>query len=118
MSENQHPAGESAVKATVQESLDAFGTELARSCEVTDPNGVKRLAMPLLQMFVDLQVAQMKLEAVFEELGVEHCVDPAKLTVRLLKKIDRETKLLKQANDAKPNIAIANAVNGSLKGRG
>ncbi len=118
VSENLKPIIDNAVQGHTQSALNAFGQELIRSFTQPDGAGNQRLSIPLAQMACDLAVTQLKLEAIFEELGTEQLVDPAKLTARLVQKLERETNALKQHNDARPKVqavsgAIAAAINGS-----
>ena len=119
MSQNQTPPAGSGpiVKDAISQALDDFGAELQRSCETIHEQG-KGFSVNVAQLFVDVQVQQLKLEAIFEELGAERLIDPAQLSMRFLRKLDREAKSLKQRNDARLNSSVASAVNTAISDRG
>lgn len=119
VTEDQRPTTDkTGVKTTTQQALDDFAAQLLKHHEQQiDPTGHTRLVLPLAQMFLDVAVVQMKLEAIFEELGAEQLIDPAKLAARLLQKLERETQQLKAANADKTRLAVAHAIHG-VNGRG
>ncbi len=118
MSKNQQPPNKAGAGEATQQAIDAWSSEVVRTLEHVDEAGNKRLALPMLQGYLDTRLVQLKLEALFEELDQEGYVFADKVMARLLRKLDHERLESKQANDARPTVqtvtgAVAAAINGS-----
>ena len=118
MSNNQQPPDKRGAGEATQKAIDAWSSEVVKTLEHTDQAGNKRLALPMLQGYLDTRLLQLKLEALFEELDHEGYIFADKVMARLLRKLDAERADAKQANDARPKVqtvtgAVAAAINGS-----
>jgi hypothetical protein len=66
----------------------------------TDPNGM--MAVNPMEIFVDLELAQVRIEVLFEALCAKGMIDPAALTVMLRDKLLKEVAEL----DERPRITL------------
>ena len=101
-----------------QRAIDAWSSEVVRTLQHTDEVGNQKLALPMLQGYLDTRLLQLKVEALFEELDAEQLVESPRVMSRLLRKLDEERQHAKKANDARPKVqtvtgAVAAAINGS-----
>lgn len=101
-----------------QHAIDAWSSEVIKTLHHTDEAGNQRLAVPMLQAYLDTRLVQLKLEALFEDLDHEGLVLADQVMARFLRKLDHERHEAKQANDARPTVqtitgAVAAAINGS-----
>ncbi|HEX5461909.1 MAG TPA: hypothetical protein VFX20_18235 [Steroidobacteraceae bacterium] len=121
MSQNDQPAPGEQQPPTLGEqlakSLQAHAAEILRSCRQVDQHGNEQMMVPIAQLLIDVRTLEVKLQCIFEELGKEQLIDPEKLMHRTIRKFEFEARQLKQANDARPNLAIAQHI-GSINGRG
>jgi len=94
--------------ATIAESSGLAGALRAHAQALvkasTAPNGMMMQINPL-QMFVDLELANVRIAVLFEALVETHAIDPAALTVKLRDKLLGEVKQLEE--DAAQKILIA-----------
>lgn len=68
------------------------------------PNGMMQINPA--QMYCDLELAQVRIEILFEALVARGMVDPAELTTKLRDKLNAESDMLQQQLDA-PKLEIA-----------
>ncbi len=118
MSDKQKPKDKIGAGAATQQAIDAWSSEVVKTLHHVDEAGNQRLAVPMLQAYLDSRLLQLKVEALFEELDQEGLVFSERVMARLLRKLDHERQEAKQANDARPTVqtvtgAVAAAINGS-----
>lgn len=117
MSQNDQPQQDQAKAAKsagelLGEALQAFATQVVREATQLDNEGNQRLVVSIPQLLIDVRTLEVKLQCIFEELGHEQLVDPAKLMTRTIRKFEFEARQLKQRNDSRPNVAIAQHITG------
>lgn len=105
------------VAETLAKAIEDWSAELFRSIKQRDEHGREATIVPVLQMFMDIELTQLKIEALFEELGRAGFVDSPRVMDRLLRKLEHARKELKQATDARPKLALAAAVAGAINGK-
>ncbi|MHB8817300.1 MAG: hypothetical protein ACYDAE_29110 [Steroidobacteraceae bacterium] len=111
MSQNEdQPTGKIGAGETLGIALVGYSKELLRECTQLDEQGNQRMVIPLAQLLIDVRVLELKLQAFFEEAA--DLVESPKVMARLLRKLDLETRQLKQRNDSRPKVAVASAIRG------
>lgn len=113
MSQNEQPQPDQVPKSAGEilgEALQAFANQVVREATQLDSEGNQRFMVNLPQLLIDVRTLEVKLQCIFEELGKEQLIDPAKLLDRTVRKFEFEARHLKQVIDARPKVAIAHAV--------
>lgn len=117
MSQNdQQPTEKTGAGELLGKALQAYAEQVLRECTQLDEQGNQRMVIPLAQLLVDVRTLEVKLQCLYEECGKEQLIDPAKLMDRTIRKLEHETRHLKQVIDARPKLAIAGAIQG-INGR-
>lgn len=118
MSQNDQPAaaGKPAINELLQTALNAYGAQVLRECTQLDGSGNQVMAIPFAQLLCDVRVLEVKLKAILDELEREQLLDPAKVCHRVIRELELQTRQLKQVIDARPKVAIAQAI-GGINGR-
>lgn len=120
MSQNDESTGQGAdhtgAGQALSEALGAYAKELIREATIVDEQGNHQMQINLVQLLIDVRTLEVKMQCLFEEAGAEQLIDPAKLMDRMLRKLDLNTRQVKQVVDARPNLAIASAIRG-MNGR-
>lgn len=115
--DNTQAAGERPVGEQLQEALDAYGAELLRECTQLDGAGNQIMQVPFAQLLCDVRVLEVKLAVILSELDREQLVDAKKVTARLIRELELETRRLRQVIAARPKVAIAHVpINGKSRG--
>jgi hypothetical protein len=88
-------------------ALQAFAQQVMAEAMQLDNEGRQRLVINLPQLLIDVRTIEVKLQALYEELGREQMIDPAAVHKRTVRLLELRTRELRQAIAARPNIAIA-----------
>jgi hypothetical protein len=97
------------------QSMQAYAAELLRECKQVGPDGNERMLIPLAQLYIDVRMVEMKLQALYEEAA--DLIDSPKVLARLMGKLGAETRRLKSVNDSRPKVAVAQGVLAGVNGR-
>lgn len=99
------------------QALQAFADQVIAEATHVTGEGAQQLLFNPGQLLIDIRTLEVKLQAIYEELGREQLIEPEKLHKRTVRLLHLRARELKQVVDARPRVAVASSVITGINGR-